>query len=76
MARRSVRLVLAMAAASFFATAAYAEELRIGVQTEPSSMDPHFHNLGPNNAFMTNMFGRLIEMNYQQKLTPALAVSW
>lgn len=76
MARRSVRFVLAMVAASFLATSAYAEELRIGLQTEPSSMDPHFHNLGPNNAFMTNIFGRLIEMNYQQKLVPALAVSW
>jgi peptide/nickel transport system substrate-binding protein len=76
MARRFFRIVLALAAASFFVTAAWAEELRIGVKTEPSSMDPHFHNLGPNNAFMTNVFGRLIDMDYQQHLKPDLAVSW
>lgn len=76
MARRSVRFVLAMAAAGLLAAAAHAEELRIGLQTEPSSMDPHFHNLGPNNAFMTHVFGRLIEMDHKQKLVPALAVSW
>jgi peptide/nickel transport system substrate-binding protein len=65
-----------MAVAGMFATAAWAEELRIGLQTEPSSMDPHFHNLGPNNAFMTHVFGRLVEMDHKQKLVPALAESW
>ena len=39
-------------------------------------MDPYFHNLGPNNAFMTHIFGRLIEMDAKQHLQPDLAVSW
>ena len=30
--------------------AARAEELTIALAAEPSAMDPHFHNLGPNNA--------------------------
>lgn len=61
MRRSRIRLLLATAAAAaLFATSALAEELRIGLQTEPSSMDPHFHNLGPNNAFMTHVFGRLV----------------
>jgi peptide/nickel transport system substrate-binding protein len=76
MARRLFRLILALAAAGMFVTAAWAEELRIGIQSEPSSMDPHFHNLGPNNAFMTNVFSGLIEMDYNQQLQPALAESW
>jgi len=70
------RVLLAAVAALAISTAAWAEELRIGIYSEPSSMDPHFHNLGPNNAFMTHVFGRLIEMDHQQKLVPGLAVSW
>jgi peptide/nickel transport system substrate-binding protein len=62
--------------AAFVSTAAWAEELTIGIFSEPSSMDPHFHNLGPNNAFMTHVFGRLIEMDDKQQLQPALATSW
>ncbi len=29
--------------------AASAQELRVGLSAEPSSMDPHYHNLSPNN---------------------------
>lgn len=76
MARGLFRFILGLATACFFLTAAWAEELRVGLYSEPSSMDPHFHNLGPNNAFMTNVFDRLIEMDHNQKLTPALAESW
>jgi len=76
MLRKFNQLILAIVAAAFVTTAAWAEELTIGIYSEPSSMDPHFHNLGPNNAFMTNVFSRLIEMDHNQQLTPALAVSW
>ena len=69
-------LVVTAVAALFVTTAAWAEEVRIGIYSEPSSMDPHFHNLGPNNAFMTHVFGRLIEMDDKQRLTPGLATSW
>lgn len=76
MLRHWGRVLLAVVAATLISTAAWAEELRIGIYSEPSSMDPHFHNLGPNNGFMTHVFGRLIEMNHKQKLVPNLAVSW
>jgi peptide/nickel transport system substrate-binding protein len=76
MLRKFTQVIAAVAVSAVLSTAAWAEELTIGIYSEPSSMDPHFHNLGPNNAFMTNVFGRLIEMDYQQKLQPALAVSW
>ena len=39
-------------------------------------MDPHYHNLGPNNAFSSNIYDSLILQDEQQKLTPSLAVSW
>ncbi len=76
MLRKYTQLVVAVAVAAILSTAAWAEELTIGIYSEPSSMDPHFHNLGPNNAFMTNVFGRLIEMDSNQQLVPDLAESW
>lgn len=53
-----------------------AGELTIGLASEPSSIDPHFHNLGPNNAVARVMFDRLIMPDDKQRLRPGLAVSW
>ena len=53
-----------------------AGELTIGLASEPSSIDPHFHNLGPNNAVARVMFDRLIMPDDKQQLRPGLAVSW
>lgn len=76
MIRKMTRFSAALAVAAIVSTGAWAEEIRIGIYSEPSSMDPHFHNLGPNNAFMAQVFGRLVEMDHKQKLQPGLAVSW
>jgi peptide/nickel transport system substrate-binding protein len=51
-------------------------ELVIGLASEPSSIDPHFHNLGPNNAVARVIFDRLIMPDEKQQLRPGLAVSW
>lgn len=51
-------------------------ELKIGRKAEPSSMDPHYHNLGPNNAVAQFTFDRLIRQDHKQNLQPGLAVSW
>jgi len=53
-----------------------AEELTIGLAAEPSAMDPHYHNLGPNNAMRTHIFEALIEQDAEQQLEPYLASSW
>lgn len=37
-------------AAVFSISPALAEDLTIGLASEPTSIDPHYHNLGPNNA--------------------------
>lgn len=55
---------------------AYAAELRVGLQSEPSSIDPHYHNLGPNNAFGTHIFSHLVGSDENQQHYPDLAVSW
>ena len=56
--------------------AASAEDLTIGLAAEPSSMDPHYHNVGPNNALTLHVFDRLVDQDNNQKLVPGLAVSW
>lgn len=61
---------------ALFTGAASAEKLTIGLASEPTSMDPHFHNLGPNNAMSVHLFDRLIAQDEKQRLSPGLAVSW
>lgn len=55
---------------------ASAQTLTIGLGTEPTSIDPHYHNLGPNNQIAQHIFSRLIEQDEKQRLTPGLATSW
>ena len=45
-----------LAASTLLAGPAMAEELTIGLASEPTAMDPHFHNLGPNNARALHIF--------------------
>ena len=61
---------------SMSAAASTEGELTIGLASEPSSIDPHFHNLGPNNAVARVIFDRLIMPDEKQQLRPGLAVSW
>ncbi|MBC2744300.1 MAG: ABC transporter substrate-binding protein [Desulfosarcina sp.] len=55
---------------------AFSAELKIGFKSEPSSMDPHYHNLSPNNMIAQNTFDKLIKQDEKQNLKPGLAVSW
>lgn len=76
---RGVMRGLALAAVvstAFAATPVVAKELKIALGTEPTSIDPHYHNLGPNNALMAHIFDRLVDFDAQQRLRPGLAVSW
>jgi len=51
-------------------------ELKIGMKSEPSSMDPHYHNLTPNNNMANYTFDKLVKQDEKQNLKPGLAVSW
>ncbi len=59
-----------------FAHQGWAQDLRVGLSAEPSAMDPHYHNLAPNNSILSHVFERLIEPDEQQRLKPGLAESW
>jgi peptide/nickel transport system substrate-binding protein len=61
---------LASALIALPATVSAAGELTIALASEPSSIDPHFHNLGPNNAVARVMFDRLIMPDDKQQLLP------
>jgi peptide/nickel transport system substrate-binding protein len=65
-----------VAAALLAATPVAAQELKIGLAAEPSAMDPHFHNLTPNNGVLSHIFERLVETDPANKLVPGLAESW
>ncbi len=58
------------------AAPAAAQDLVVGLSAEPSSLDPHFHNLAPNNMVSAHIFGHLVMRDAQQKLIPGLAESW
>ncbi|MEM9148181.1 MAG: ABC transporter substrate-binding protein [Pseudomonadota bacterium] len=66
----------ALAMAGAVSTSASAEAITIGIASEPTAMDPHFHNLGPNNAMSRHVYDNLILQNARQQLQPGLAVEW
>ncbi len=65
-----------LAATALLCGPVMAEELTIGLASEPTAMDPHFHNLGPNNAMSRHIFDRLILQDERQQLIPGLATEW
>lgn len=69
-------MLATLLASSLFVSAANAENLTIGLSSEPTSIDPHYHNLTPNNALAYHVFDRLIHQTEKQGLIPGLAVSW
>ena len=71
-----LRLFAVGMAAILISANAMAAELRVGLKSEPSSLDPHYHNLGPNTAFATQIFSSLVGSDENQQHYPDLAVSW
>ncbi len=65
--------VFALAAA---AAGASAQELVIGLSTPVTSLDPHFHNLTPNNNVADHVFEKLVSKDAKEVLKPQLAESW
>jgi peptide/nickel transport system substrate-binding protein len=74
-----VRKVLAacVALAGLVAPAmVFADDLKIGIATEPSSLDPHFHVFSPNINVAMYTFDKLINFDENMDLEPNLALSW
>jgi len=76
MRRGRIFLAGLLIAFTLAAGAARATDMRIGVSAEPSSLDPHFHNLASNNNIAAHVFEPLTRFDSDSKLIPALAESW
>jgi peptide/nickel transport system substrate-binding protein len=51
-------------------------DMVIGLATPITSLDPHFHNLTPNNGLGKHVFENLVVSDEFQNLKPGLAESW
>jgi peptide/nickel transport system substrate-binding protein len=71
----TIRRALAALLASV-AVGATAQEIRIGMGADVTSMDPHFVNLFPNNNIAEHVFEKLITLDSDSRLIPGLAESW
>src|SRR3546814_10827619 len=72
---RKSTLLCAVSLAAVLASPAVAQELTIGISAEPSTPDPHYNNLGPNNAMRRHMCESLLLTDENQRLSPGLATS-
>ena len=80
MTRSFVLLRLALAALSatlaLAGLPALAANLTIGLGTDVTSIDPHYHNLTPNNNVASHLYGYLVERDEKSKPVPGLATEW
>lgn len=51
-------------------------QLRIGLASEATTLDPQFYNLTPNTEASSYAFNRLVEVDPAGRLVPGLATSW
>jgi len=70
----SFRHLAALAAIAAFP--ALAANLTIGLGTDVTSIDPHFHNLTPNNNVAQHLYGYLVGRNEKSQPEPGLATEW
>jgi peptide/nickel transport system substrate-binding protein len=70
------RVGLALFAAAAAIASASAADLTIGLATDITAIDPHYHNVTPNNGAASHIFGYLVERNEKSQLQPGLATEW
>lgn len=76
--RALIRTVAAcvLAGATAAPLAARADDLRIGLAADVTSMDPHWNNAGPNNAMALHIFESLVFLDKNGRYAPGLATAW
>ena len=73
---RWVRSGVAALAACGLTWAAAAADLTVGLGSDVTAIDPHYHNLTPNNNVAAHIFGYLVERNEKSQPIPDLAIEW
>ena len=61
---------------AFAAGQASAQTATIAVGAPVTSLDPHYHQLSPNNAAADTIFDRLVNTDHQARGVPGLATEW
>ena len=59
-----------------FGLTAHAADLAIGLAADVTSLDPHYHNLTPNNNIAQHVYGLLVQRNEKEQIEPGLATQW
>ena len=59
-----------------FTACVHAQQIAIGLGGDVTSIDPHYHNLTPNNNIADHIFGTLVHKDEKQRPRPGLAESW
>src|SRR5947208_6102434 len=73
LAAGALRLPVALALILACAGTSKAAELKLAVENEISSLDPHFHNFIPNVEMNENLYNALTTLDENQNVVPALA---
>src|SRR5438876_11748484 len=77
----SLRRVFACALPVLLATVvthsrAVAADLAIGIGADVTAIDPHYHNVTPNNNVAAHIFDYLVLRDERQRPIPGLAQAW
>ena len=74
---KSLALIIAITSGlGFSSSSVLADDLKVALAAEPTSMDPHYQNLTINNSFATQVYNALVLQDVNQNLLPGLASSW
>jgi peptide/nickel transport system substrate-binding protein len=57
-------------------TPVFSQEIKIGTSSEPSSVDPHYHVVTPNEQLRKHIFEALTGYDDNRRIIPILAESW
>jgi peptide/nickel transport system substrate-binding protein len=66
----------AVSALALSAGGAQAQTMTMGVGSPVTSLDPHYHQLSPNNAVADMIFDKLVETDGAARNQPGLATEW
>ena len=71
-----IPFLAAMVASMLVASVAAAADLAIGIGADVTAIDPHYHNVTPNNNVAAHIFDYLVLRDERQRVIPGLAESW
>ena len=76
MLRSTMQKSLVALFAAWAGVGATAADLTIGIGADVTAIDPHYHNVTPNNNVAAHIFDYLVLRDERQKPIPGLAESW